>query len=151
MAKKINKKDSVLLTGTSSADSIRNYGSKVTINGGKGNDDIDNEGSNVTIDGGKGNDEIDNEGDRVTISGGKGDDLIKLDYYKARNTLIQYMAGDGNDIIRGFNSTSTLSIGGGYYSTTKSGKDLIVTVGKSKITLSGAARLNKLISTAQNF
>jgi len=58
------------------------------------------------------------------------------------NVLFQYNAGDGNHKVIGFNSTSTLSISGANYSSTKSGNDLIFTVGKSKITLTGAANLS---------
>ena len=97
---------------------------KTSINGGEGNDSIRTKGSNVTISGDKGNDSIKN------IDG--------------TNIVFKYISGDGNDIIEGFNETSTLSIGGSSYSTKKSGNDVIVTVGDGKISLIGAASLSKV-------
>lgn len=52
-----------------------------------------------------------------------------------------YSTGDGNDTIRGLNETSTLQIAG-TYSTKQSGDDIVVTVGKDKITLEGATSLS---------
>ncbi len=104
-------------------DSIENYGENVTINAGAGSDYIDNYGSNSTLNGGAGNDSISNTGAKI---------------------LFQYASGDGNDLIQGFNATSTLQITGGTYSTDFVGDDLIVTVGKGKITLVGAASLESV-------
>ena len=75
----------------------------------------------------------------ATIEAGGGNDTI---YGGARPNLYIYTAGDGNDLIYGFNTTSTLKIGGGTYSTTKSGSNIIVSVGTGKITLNGAASLS---------
>lgn len=204
MAEIYNDTPDTLLSGTNSADTIKNGGygddiwhvggSRVTIdakngddyiwnlrggsqssiNAGAGNDNIENEAAkNVTINGGKGNDTIDNalmfdgaigrfrypddviiiggtgndliynnSGSNVTIIGGTGNDTIINKY--GENVLFQYANGDGNDYIEGFNETSTLSIGGGSYSTIKSGDDLIITVGEGKISLMGAANLDTL-------
>ena len=98
-----------------------NYISDAIISGTSKADDIYNGRSNVTINAGKGNDSIKSSGE---------------------NVLFKYNSGDGNDKIIGFNESSTLSIGGGSYSSKKSGSDLIVTVGKGKITLVGAASLD---------
>ena len=137
-------------------------GASVKIAGGSDNDTITNYGgSYVTIQAGAGNDLIKNIRtvdyrdysqttkqyetietifpERVTISGGKGNDTIISDGSKV---LIKYTSGDGNDLIKGFNSTSTLSIAGGAYSTTKSGKNILVAVDAGKITLQGAASLS---------
>lgn len=57
--------------------------------------------------------------------------------------LSTYTNGDGNDIIEGFNSNSTLSITG-EYSTQVSNSDVVVTVDEGKITLKGAASLSGL-------
>lgn len=78
----------------------------------------------------------------MTINAGAGDDSISIQ--SGSNILFKYRAGEGNDLIEGFNSTSTLSISGGLYSTQKSGTDVVVTVGEGKITLVGAANLSKL-------
>ena len=131
-------------------------GDSVTLTGGKGNDTISNdEGNYVSIDAGAGNDYIINSastktrpnvpyekgGNNVTISGGAGNDSIYNS--DGKNILFKYNSGDGNDIISGFNETSTLSIGSGNdkYSAKMSGDDIIITVGKGKITLVGAASL----------
>ena len=144
-------------------------GSSVTIDGGTGNDFIENSGGSfVSINGSKGNDTIFTDGyetdsyttdeygnsvlnhekyeaENNTIVGGAGNDLISLGS-NAANNLIQYKSGEGNDTIAGFNSTSTLKIGGGKgtYSTQQSGDDIIVTVGEGKITLEGVTNLNSL-------
>ena len=121
-------------------------GDSVIINTGAGNDEVWNYyGESVTINTGDGNDFVFNLGDSVTISGGKGNDSIynncyckddgSIHYYTfdgGNNVLFKYEEGDGNDIIYRFKADSTLSIGGGSYSTTKSGKNIIVTVGDGK-------------------
>lgn len=128
------------------ADFVQNTsGNNVTIDTGAGNDFVYNKlGYNVTINTGAGNDSVyNNIGANVTINTGAGRDLISLDSNSYNNVII-YNDGDGNDIIYGFDDTSTLSIGGGEYSTTQSGKNIIVTVGDGKITLVGAASLDEL-------
>ncbi|MBR4153012.1 MAG: hypothetical protein IKT98_08650 [Selenomonadaceae bacterium] len=130
------------------------YGSKNLLKGGVGNDSIRNWGASATVNGGSGNDSLLNYGEYSTIIGSTGNDTIynnwdfstnspHSDDY-AWNVVFKYSSGDGNDIIYGFKSDSTLSISGDTYSTTKSGSDIIVTVGKGKITLVGAASLSKV-------
>ena len=138
----------VSISGGAGNDDLNNYGSKVTLNAGDGNDIIRNQdgddghGSEVSISGGKGNDSIYNyDGEYITIAGGVGNDFISNN---GTNVVFNYASGDGNDKISGFNATSTLSIAGGNFSTTKSSKNIIVTVGKGKVTLTGAASLKKL-------
>ena len=138
-------------------------GTNIKIIGGKGNDTITNSGSNSILDGGAGNDFIYNGyyyyeswntfyddsynkehndkagSSNTTISGGAGNDFIKN---RGDNILFRYSADDGNDLIEGFNSTSTLSIANSTYSTKKDFNDIIVTVGDNKITLKGAASLS---------
>lgn len=121
-----------------------------TISGGAGNDSIIVKyGAKLSIDGGAGDDFIEFmsgeevAGDNSTISGGKGNDIIRLDYrdrygVDAKNVVINYASGDGNDTVYGFNSNDTLHITKGSYTTTKSGTDFIVQVGKQKITLKDA-------------
>ncbi len=140
-------------------DSIQNYGENVSIDGGAGSDYINNYMQYVTINGGADNDYIvassynsisgGNGNDTIYLStgsasGGAGDDYVKIDAMP--DNLIQYTSGDGNDLIEGFNETSTLQIGGGSgtYSTQISGSDIVVTVGEGKITLAGAASLSKV-------
>ena len=135
---------SVTIAGGSDKDTITNYGgSYVTIQAGAGNDLIKNirtvderDYSQTT----KRYETIETIfPEHVTIEGGKGNDTIAND---GSAVLIKYTSGDGNDLIKGFNATSTLSIAGGAYSTTKSGKNILVAVDKGKITLQGAASLS---------
>ena len=168
MANIYNTARNTLLSGTSDNDTIKNSAGGVTIQSGAGDDSIYNStfsgytinGSNgyvtidagadndticnynryVSINGGAGNDEIWNySGANVTITAGDGDDYI----WCGGANVIQYSSGDGNDTIRGFNTTTTLKIGGGYgtYTSQVSGSNILVTVGSGVITLSGAASL----------
>lgn len=138
--------DSVTIDGGAGNDSIETwYGDSLSIFGGAGNDTIYNgRGTNVTILGGAGNDSIYHGGNYVTINGGAGNDTVKL---SGDNALIKYKSGDGNDVIDGLSMSDTLEIGGGTgtYSSTKSGNDIVLTVGAGKITLLGAADMADLI------
>ena len=151
----------VTILGGEGHDTIESWSSLVTIEGGKGNDSIQiTTGSLVTVEAGAGNDTINVAGStetdprttdlivagsHVTINGGKGNDIISLGS-DASNNIIQYKSGDGNDKIYGLGSTNTLQIGGGLgtYSTAENGDDLIVTVGKGKITIVGGVDLDEL-------
>ena len=115
---------------------IRNYNDNITVKGTSKDDYIDNYVSNVSINGGAGNDSIYSGNDNVTIAGGKNNDQIRLE---STENVITYANGDGNDTIYGFNSTDSLKITGASYSTTKSGDDVIVKVGKGKMTLKNVA------------
>ncbi|MBQ3337436.1 MAG: hypothetical protein IJG80_08545 [Selenomonadaceae bacterium] len=149
-------------------DTIYNNGSQVTIEAGDGNDTIHSNGSQVIIDAGTGNDSIYNYsyehyssinagagddyisndgGAHVTIDGGIGNDIISLrqiGYLASSLNVIQYVEGDGNDSITGFNFNDTLQIAASKYSTKTSGDDIVVTVGDGKITLAGAASLSSI-------
>ncbi|MBR1647504.1 MAG: hypothetical protein IJ685_12120 [Selenomonadaceae bacterium] len=134
----------VTINGGDGNDTIDNRASRITIDGGNGNDSINNASNeNVSIDGGGGNDSIYSYGRNMTISGGRGNDSISLSGY-ARNNLIVYNAGDGDDTVSGFDGDDTLSISGSSYSSARSGNDVILTVGTGKISLVGAASLSTL-------
>ena len=124
------------ITGDAGNDFILNNSTDVTISGGAGNDNITNNGSYVSVSAGDGKDSIVNKGSNVTISGGAGNDTIKS---TGENVLFVYSGG--NDKIYGFNATSSLQIGDGdaTYTEKISGNNIIITVGKDKITLEGAA------------
>ena len=125
-------------------DSVYNWGNNTTINTSTGNDSVYNlYRDNVSIDGGAGKDFIHNYGLNVSIIGGKGNDTISFSSTASLN-VIQYANGDGNDLINGFNATSTLSISGSKYSSETGGDDIIITVGDGSITLRGAASLSAI-------
>ena len=93
----------------------------IVINGDKKDNVIYGAAGDNTIEGGKGND---------TLYGGDG-----------ANTYI-YNNGDGNDVIVGYGEGDTLKIASGSLSgnsRVKNGRDVVFTVGKSNITLEGAA------------
>ncbi|MBR3497614.1 MAG: hypothetical protein IKO05_01315 [Selenomonadaceae bacterium] len=92
----------------------------------------------IFFSGGSADDNISVNGTGATISGGKGDDTIDS---SGSNVTFKYSSGDGNDLIQGFDSSSTLQISG-KVSSVKSGDNVIVSVGSGKITLSGAASLS---------
>ena len=96
--------------------------------------------SNISYSGGNENDKIAVSGNNATISGGKGNDTIQS---IGLNTVFKYSVGDGNDLIKGFDATSTLQIcnDGSKVDFVRKGLNVIVPVGKEKITLQGAALL----------
>lgn len=119
--------------GGDGKDTLENRGDKVILRAGVGNDSIvDRFSPHSLFDGGAGNDTVNVLAFDVTVTGGTGNDKI---FFKSTSNLIKYKSGDGLDTIHSFNSTYSLSISDGSYSTQASGEDLIVTVGKEKITL----------------
>ena len=103
---------------------------------------IENDDDNTTVNGTSGNDTIVNRGSRVTINGGKGDDTINA---RGSDQVIQYSAGDGDDLIYGFASDSTLVLTDrAAYQTLSSGADVLVSVG------SGTVRLKEAVGKTIN-
>ena len=99
------------MTGSSATDAIfNNRASYVTVNSAAGNDTIYNYyGNNSSLNAGAGNDYIyEMYGSYTTINAGAGNDTIQLS--SKHNNVVQYAAGDGNDIIYGFDNTDTLQI-----------------------------------------
>ena len=132
-----------LIQGEDGNDTIESRGLHVSIDAGDGNDSIRNFSSNVSIYGGAGDDTIRNESYDVTINAGEGNDSI-FNSEAGKNVLFRYYEGDGNDTITGFRADSSLNVVNANYTTSKSGNDIIVTVGDEKIILQGAATLSKV-------
>ena len=128
------------ITSGKGNDNILNITNSSTIKTGAGKDLILNFGDNSEINASSGNDIVINIGDENTIETGKGKDTIISDGKK--NVFL--CDGSGNKIIYGFNAKDTLQIAEslGTYSKKKSGKNIVVTVGKNKVTLAGAASLS---------
>ncbi|MBQ9479873.1 MAG: hypothetical protein IJU71_10005, partial [Selenomonadaceae bacterium] len=97
---------------------------------------------NTVINGTSSADGITNTGSSVTINAAAGNDTILLN---GSNELVQYKAGDGHDAVYGFSSSDTIRItDGSTYSTTKSGSDVLVSIG------AGSLRLKDVGSTKVN-
>ena len=111
----------ILANALLNTDAININGEKITLSKAI---DLTYEGENISI-----------NRDNVTISGNGGDDTITN---TGANVVFNYAEGDGNDIIFGFNETSTLNISDADYTSIKSGNDIIVTVGENTITLKDA-------------
>ena len=162
-----NTGDSVAVNADDGDDTITNYyGVRSTINGGLGNDVIRNNFSQAaTVDGGAGNDSIVNyQSSYASINSGSGDDTINNNFssYTTINggtgddyitnsgmyDVYNYGAGDGYDIIEGFDSSDTINItDDSTYSTAISGNDVIVNIGDDGlIMLKDAASLSINIS-----
>ena len=97
-----------------------------TLDGGAGDDQIITEGSAASINGGSGNDVIRLGGRNVTVRGGSGDDTIRST--GSGGNLYQYSAGDGNDVIYGYNNSDTITITGGSWETVAIGDDVSINV-----------------------
>lgn len=160
MAKKTISSNYTTWTGTSKKDKVYiDYADYVKVSTGKGNDSIYNEygwhdtiytgsgndtiklysGNGSSVNAGAGNDKISLYGGYsyvITVKGGTGNDTVYSNDY---NVLHQYKSGDGNDVIYNWSANDTLSITGGTYTKKISGNDVVLTVGKGKITLKGAA------------
>ena len=141
----INKRTGTLWGGDGD-DSIVNEGDYSFIYD-KGNNSIFNSGSNLEIMCGKGNNSIQNSGNDVSIGTGTGNNYISLSSDAKGNTIQYYNTYEKNfnDTIDGFSENSRLEIGyegSSAYSTQRSGSDIIVSFGKSNVTLKGAATLS---------
>ena len=115
------------------------YGASALINTGIGNDSIYNFSTGVTIKAGAGNDWIENWSYYSVINAGTGDDTIAMLNTSLHDNLIIYRVGDGNDRISNLGINNTIAIADSTYSTATSNSDMIITVGKGKITLVGGA------------
>ncbi len=118
MATLTNYDDSTIKSGTTSDDSIDNYGKYATIKGGKGADTFSNHAGGAVIIGGAGNDSlyssvnysyrINDSYGYVTLDGGAGNDYI---YNYGEHSSIN--GGAGNDSIYAYGSNVTVNAGKG--------------------------------------
>ena len=138
----INSGSSAKINAGAGNDSIKNTAASVSIVGGAGKDSITNTKTKVTINAGADNDRIVNSAASVSIIAGAGNDLVSIGA-NAKSNVITYTAG--NDTIKGFNATSTLKLGNGSATYTKTIDDdnIILTIGDGSVTLTGAASLTK--------
>ena len=118
MAKIFGEPYSELLEGSSQKDTIYGDGGDDYIFGYAGNDSLNGGDDNDSIVGGKGTD---------TLTGGDGEDVFF------------YANGDGNDVITDYTEEDKIQFTSGTPSFAKKGNDVIITVGKGKITVKGAA------------
>lgn len=140
-----NWSEGAVIRGGAGNDEVMN-GSNVqadysTVDGGDGDDTISNYSNYSSVFGGKGNDFISNGGyydcNHSTLKGGAGNDTVSLNSGSGYN-VIQYASGDGNDTVYNLGSTDTLSITGAKYTRSTVNNDIVLTVGKGKITLKDA-------------
>ena len=161
-----NYETETIFSGTEGNDTLRNYAGGVTIRAGAGNDSIQSivltdyvfnrEYGHVTIDGGAGNDTITSFDPRVSLNGGDGDDSVNANGWenvtlkggagddtivaKGLRNVIEYGANDGNDLIVGYDSTSTVLIKDDLnYSTLRADNDVIISISGGSMTLKSAA------------
>ncbi len=119
-------------------DTIYNTSGYTTLNGGADSDSIVNRGSNVFIDGGEGADDIKlySVSKNVTVNAGKGKDTIEASF---NPDVFIYAEGDGNDLIKNYDSDDTINITSDtFYGTVASGSDVILSIGSGSITLENA-------------
>lgn len=131
-----NYGDNSSLLGDAGDDYIYSCGENATLNGGAGNDYFFNEGVWAYVVGGAGNDMLYNEGDHITLSGGTGNDYLWNE--GGKHITYKFGKSDGLDTVVGFNDGDTIQITSGTHSAKKSGSNVIITVGKAKLTLLNA-------------
>ncbi len=121
------------ITGNKLANKIIGSDEDDTIDGGNGADSIVGGKGADSLVGGKGDD---------TLEGGKGNDILTGG---AGADIFIYNSGDGNDVITDYDEDDTIQINSDTVSkiTAKNG-NVIFTVGKNKITITGGA--DKIIS-----
>ena len=142
--------NSYIYTGADN-DIVHCYGNEFsTVLTGDGDDLFYGEISDGLIDCGNGNDTVKSscQSEAETIIGGRGDDEIHL-HYKDFYYTFDYVYGDGNDTIWGFNSDDTLRISTPYnFGTVVSGDDQRIVFNNGSILLKnskGSLTKNNLI------
>lgn len=125
-------------SGSSSADSIYNDGSALSINASAGDDSINNEsnGSQVSISGGAGNDSVTNAASDVIINGDAG-----ADYIHNISAQVSINGGADNDSIT--NAASDVIING------DAGADYIHNIG-AQVSINGGAGNDSIYNDADN-
>ena len=129
----------VKIYGGMGDDEIWSYGSKVTINGDAGDDFIAGSSYTDSLSGGTGDDTIYGNGGNDKIYGGEGDDSLFGGYGNdslwgnAGDDVFSYAAGDGKDIIYGFDNDDMLRILNSSFSTSynKSKREIYFKVGST--------------------
>ena len=112
-----NTTNFTVVSGTSDADTIRNYGDNSTVRAGGGNDVI------ISI------------GEEVIVDGGAGDDSIDIDGYA---NIVDFAADGGSDVVYGFGEDDSIDITDyGAYSTVGDGDDVLVKRGDATMRLIG--------------
>ena len=138
----LNSSYATSVNGGDGDDTIRNYGWETTLNGGAGNDVIQSNNkkfnlAHTQLIGGAGNDYLSvtggTSGGFATVNGGTGTDTI--DVTGSVRTMIQYAAGDGNDVVYGYYDADSVKITSGTVSDVKvSGNDVIINVASGSTT-----------------
>ncbi|MBR3049978.1 MAG: calcium-binding protein, partial [Selenomonadaceae bacterium] len=113
---------------------------KVTVSGGY-EYDFAADYKNATITGSSSADTIIARGSKVSVNGGKGDDTIKIlgagTVKGGAGADIFYYKSSGKNVISDYAAEDKISIASGKAATSTSGDDLVLTVGKGKITVVG--------------
>ena len=91
---------------------------------------------NASVTGSASADTIKVLGSAITVAGGKGNDILTS---SGKKNIFVYASGDGNDVIADFSATDKIKITNGTAKVSKSGSDVLVTVGDGSIKLKDAA------------
>ena len=134
----VRKTQNVTVDAGSGNDTVRNYYSdKISVNGGAGDDYIYSGYTRDNV----------NYGNNITLQGGAGNDYISLSS-AAKNNVIVYNSGDGNDTVYGIDSNDTVKITGAEYEkvTTASSNDVTLKVGSGSMILKDAKNVSFTIN-----
>lgn len=139
--------NSTVLAGDGN-DNVTASGANAVIDLGKGDDVVTVSGDESSISGGAGKDTIivgvDGSGTGISVNAGAGDDSINASESAGGNVFI-FAKDQGSDTITGFQANDAIQTTSGTPVITLDGSDAVITLGKDKITVEGAADLTTFI------
>lgn len=132
--------DGLKVSGNTIKPAASSLKSKVTIGGGYAYD-FASDYKSSTITGSSDSDTIIARGKKVSVNGGKGDDTIKIfgtgTVTGGNGADTFYFKSTGANIVTDYSNEDKISIASGTAATSTSGNDLVLMVGKGKITVTG--------------
>ena len=143
-----NNNENIILGGSKN-DTIIAGSKSSTLSGGAGSDSINGSKESDSIVGGKGADVINGLAGDDTLVGGAGNDTL---YGGNGSDIFVYNSGDGSDVIMDYELGDVIKLGKNLKikSYAAKGKDYVLTIGSSKITIKNAADTMVTVVNSKN-